>query len=93
MKQQVSLARLSLVFALAGGLGALAYQPQQKPRLGEPKAWTRPAAAQIVPALLIDRTPPRPAAALPSTLVDREPPDHCFERRSDANDKQPLACG
>jgi hypothetical protein len=93
MRQPALIGRFFLVTGLLGGLAALAYQgaPQAGPqaRLLEPK----PAAAQVVPAYLVDRGP-RPAAVVPrSFVVDRDPPDHCFEPRSRANAMRGVACG
>jgi hypothetical protein len=89
MRQSGLFGRFFLVTGVLGGLAALAYQPAPPARAAEPK----PAAAQVVPVFMIDRTP-HPAAAAPRNIVvDREPPEHCFAPRSQANAKELLACG
>jgi hypothetical protein len=89
MRQPASLGRLILVTGLLGGLAALAYQPAPPAR----PAQAKPAAAQVVPAFLIDRAPHPEAIAPRSITVDRDPPEHCFAPRSQANASERLACG
>ena len=89
MKQSALLGRLFLVTGVLGGLATLAYQPAPPARAAEPK----PAAAQVVPAYLFDRTPHPTASDVRTIFVGRDPPDHCFEPRSRATAHQRLACG
>ncbi|MCW2316296.1 hypothetical protein SAMN06265338_101657 [Rhodoblastus acidophilus] len=89
MKQWALFGRLFLVAGVLGGLGALAHQPAQPARPAAPK----PAAAQVVPVFLIDRTPHPEAVAPRSIVVDRDPPEDCFAPVTPATAKQRLACG
>jgi len=89
MNQSALFGRLFLVTGVLGGLAMLAHQPAAPVRVAEPK----PAAAQVVPAYLIDRAPRPAASEMRSIVVDRDPPDHCFAPRGPATEKKPLACG
>ena len=65
----------------------------QRPAPSVKAKMAKPAAAQVVPAFLIDRAPRPTASDVRDIIIDRDPPAHCFEPRSQANAHRRLACG